>query len=113
MSTQRRLYFLDYLRVALTMLVIAHHVAQTYGPTGGDWPVKGEPVSEAAREIRRLGGTLYFTAKPGHVALLAALGMATAGVQETPSLWLSLLAGLGVVVWMIAQVARLPREAAS
>lgn len=68
---------------------------------------KGEPVSEAAREIRRLGGTLYFTAKPGHVALLAALGMATAGVQETPSLWLSLLAGLGVV----ALVYRLLRDA--
>ncbi|PKO19910.1 hypothetical protein CVU37_00095 [candidate division BRC1 bacterium HGW-BRC1-1] len=67
---------------------------------------KGEPVSEAAREIRRLGGTLYFTAKPGHVALLAGLGLLTGGVRETPSLWLSLLAGLGVV----ALVYRLVRD---
>ncbi len=69
---------------------------------------KGEPVSEAAREIRRLGGTLYFTAKPGHVALLAGLGLLTGGVRETPSLWLSLLAGLGVV----ALVYRLVRDGA-
>lgn len=34
-----RLYFADRLKVALTMLVIAHHSAQPYGPTGGAWPV--------------------------------------------------------------------------
>jgi glucan biosynthesis protein C len=46
MSTTRRLYFLDNLRVALTMLVIAHHAAQAYGPTGGSWPI-GEPTRSA------------------------------------------------------------------
>ncbi len=30
-----RFYFLDNLRVALIILVIAHHVGQAYGPTGG------------------------------------------------------------------------------
>jgi glucan biosynthesis protein C len=39
-----RLYFLDNLRIALTVLVIAHHVGQAYGPTGGEWPIQ-----EAAR----------------------------------------------------------------
>jgi glucans biosynthesis protein C len=39
-----RLYFLDNLRIALTVLVIAHHVGQAYGPTGGSWPIQ-----EAAR----------------------------------------------------------------
>jgi glucan biosynthesis protein C len=34
-----RLYFVDVLRVALTVLVIAHHAGQAYGPTGGDWPI--------------------------------------------------------------------------
>ena len=34
-----RLYFLDNLRVVLTVLVIAHHVGQAYGPTGGWWPI--------------------------------------------------------------------------
>jgi peptidoglycan/LPS O-acetylase OafA/YrhL len=40
----RRLYFLDNLRIALTILVIAHHAGQAYGPTGGAWPIQ-----EAAR----------------------------------------------------------------
>jgi hypothetical protein len=31
--------YLDALKVALTALVIAHHVGQAYGPTGGLWPV--------------------------------------------------------------------------
>jgi glucan biosynthesis protein C len=45
-STSKRLYYLDNLRVFLTVLVIAHHVGQAYGPTGGDWPIK-EAVSAA------------------------------------------------------------------
>ena len=40
MSSSTRLYHLDNLRVALTVLVIAHHVGQAYGPTGGWWPVQ-------------------------------------------------------------------------
>ncbi|HEX9114480.1 MAG TPA: acyltransferase family protein [Anaerolineae bacterium] len=35
----KRLYYLDNLRVGLVMLVIAHHVGQAYGPTGGYWPI--------------------------------------------------------------------------
>lgn len=34
-----RLFGLDKLRVVLTFLVIAHHAAQAYGPTGGGWPI--------------------------------------------------------------------------
>ena len=34
-----RLVFLDNLRVFLTILVVAHHAAQPYGPTGGTWPI--------------------------------------------------------------------------
>ena len=33
-----RLVFIDNLRLFLTVLVVAHHAAQPYGPTGGDWP---------------------------------------------------------------------------
>ena len=40
MGEMRRLYFLDNLRIALTILVIAHHVGQAYGPTGGSWPIQ-------------------------------------------------------------------------
>ncbi len=38
-SAKTRLYYIDALRVMLTILVIAHHVGQAYGPTGGAWPV--------------------------------------------------------------------------
>jgi hypothetical protein len=34
------------LRVFLTILVIAHHVGQAYGPTSGAWPVQ-EPARVA------------------------------------------------------------------
>ena len=44
MKTSNHLYFLDNLRIALIVLVIAHHVGQAYGPTGGAWP-----IMEAAR----------------------------------------------------------------
>jgi surface polysaccharide O-acyltransferase-like enzyme len=34
-----RLYFVDNLRIFVIGLVIAHHAAQSYGPTGGSWPI--------------------------------------------------------------------------
>lgn len=40
MADARRLYYLDNLKIALTFLVIAHHVGQAYGPTGGAWPIQ-------------------------------------------------------------------------
>ena len=36
----QRIFYLDSLRIMLTILVIAHHVGQAYGPTGGYWPVQ-------------------------------------------------------------------------
>ncbi len=41
-----RLDYADNLRVALIALVIAHHVGQAYGPTGGYWPIQ-EPERAA------------------------------------------------------------------
>ena len=34
-----RLYFIDNIRVTLIILVVAHHAGQSYGPTGGQWPL--------------------------------------------------------------------------
>lgn len=36
-AQRTRSWYLDHLKVALTMLVIFHHVGQAYGPTGGFW----------------------------------------------------------------------------
>lgn len=44
MDVRERLHYLDNLKVALTVLLVAHHVGQAYGPTGGTWPIQ-----EAAR----------------------------------------------------------------
>ena len=38
-TPQNRLIFIDNLRVFLTVLVVAHHAGQPYGPTGGEWPI--------------------------------------------------------------------------
>jgi surface polysaccharide O-acyltransferase-like enzyme len=36
---EKRLVYIDLLRVAAIAFVIIHHAAQAYGPTGGAWPV--------------------------------------------------------------------------
>ncbi|GAA2093597.1 hypothetical protein GCM10009841_03470 [Microlunatus panaciterrae] len=41
-----RLVFLDVLRVAIIAMVIAHHAAQAYGPTGGTWPLTDRSTSD-------------------------------------------------------------------
>ena len=38
-ATTKRLVYIDNLRTFLTLLVVAHHAAQPYGPTGGEWPI--------------------------------------------------------------------------
>jgi len=44
-SLYQRLIFIDALRVAAVALVIVHHAAQAYGPTGGFWPVHDKAQS--------------------------------------------------------------------
>jgi surface polysaccharide O-acyltransferase-like enzyme len=40
MTAAKRLYYLDNLRVALTVVLVAHHAGLAYGPTGGWWPIR-------------------------------------------------------------------------
>jgi glucans biosynthesis protein C len=46
LAPANRLFYLDTLRVVLTILVVVHHIGQAYGPTGGYWPVQ-EPTRAA------------------------------------------------------------------
>ena len=48
-----RLVFVDVLRVAVIVLVVAFHAAQPYGPTGGEWPVTDPANSELLRPSSR------------------------------------------------------------
>lgn len=41
-----RMGYLDNLRIFVTILVVAHHAGQAYGPTGGDWPIFEEVRAE-------------------------------------------------------------------
>ncbi len=45
-ETVRTLHFVQWLRVFLIALVVAHHAGQPYGPTGGSWPVSDPANSD-------------------------------------------------------------------
>ncbi len=57
MTDERRLYYLDNLKVALIFLVIIHHVGQAYGSTGGVWP-----YSYPGDRVKSLGLLFHFNA---------------------------------------------------
>lgn len=59
-----RLVFVDHLRVFLTVLVLAHHLAITYGASGS-WPYVERPTTQAAEILLTIFTTLdhfYFMA---------------------------------------------------
>ncbi len=42
----QRIAYIDLIKVCLTCLVVAHHAAQAYGPTGGVWVVSDAPKAD-------------------------------------------------------------------
>ncbi len=55
-SKSPRLFFINNLRIGLIALVVAHHVGQAYGPTGGWWYItnpEGAPVLGAFFTVNR------------------------------------------------------------
>lgn len=38
-SSKQKLVYIQWLRIFLIVMVVAHHAGQPYGPTGGSWPV--------------------------------------------------------------------------
>lgn len=57
MTDQKRIYFLDNLKVFLIILVILHHVGQAYGSTGGGWF-----YSYPGERVRAMGMFFWFNA---------------------------------------------------
>lgn len=55
-----RLDWLDSLRIALVVLVVAHHAAQAYGPADW-WYVEGGPRSRALATLSALDGTFFMS----------------------------------------------------
>lgn len=53
-----RLVYLDVLRVLIISMVIVHHAAQAYGPTGGFWPVKDTATSDWFRPFYTVNATV-------------------------------------------------------
>lgn len=46
---KNRLFFLDHLKVALTMLVVAHHAGQPYGGSNGFWYFHSEQTTQLGK----------------------------------------------------------------
>jgi glucan biosynthesis protein C len=55
----QRLYFVQWLRVFLVSLVVAHHAGQPYGPTGGEWPIR-DPTSSPVLGVFFALNAAYF-----------------------------------------------------
>jgi peptidoglycan/LPS O-acetylase OafA/YrhL len=100
------LYYLDNLRIVLTVLVIAHHVGQAYGPTGGYWPVQ-----EASRAA--LLGPFFTVNRSFFMSLFFMIsGFFTAGALErsgTRAFVLGRLRRLGIPVLVFAVLMLLAR----
>ena len=54
-----QLVFVQWLRVILISFVVAHHAAQPYGPTGGEWPID-DPVSSNLLGVFFLFNSAFF-----------------------------------------------------
>ncbi len=104
--TSKRLYYLDNLRVALTVLLIAHHVGQAYGPTGGAWPI-GEavraPILGAFFAVNRSFFMSLFFLISGYFTAMAVDAKGPSAFMRSRLLRL----GLPVLVWGLVVVAPL------
>ncbi|MGP4090007.1 acyltransferase family protein [Streptomyces sp. KR55] len=59
-APSRRLAWLDNLRLALTVLVVVHHAAQSYGPADR-WYVEGQPRTGALATLSAVDGAFFMS----------------------------------------------------
>lgn len=55
----KRMHYLDHLKVALTMLVIAHHASQPYAPMGGEWPISNPTTSAVLMPFQTVNAAFF------------------------------------------------------
>lgn len=93
MSVDKRLYYLDNLRVAATVLVIAHHVGGAYGPTGGWWPIQEAaraPVLGPFFAVNRSFGMSLFFMIAGYFTIMSCDARGPHAFLRNRVLWLGL-----------------------
>ena len=59
LSATKRLHYLDHLRVALTLLVIAHHASQAYAPLSGAWPISNPTKSSILDPFQAVNAAFF------------------------------------------------------
>ena len=101
-----RLVFVDVLRVAVIVLVVAFHAAQPYGPTGGEWPVTDPANSELLRPFFPWGAAF------GMGLFFLLVGYFTPRSYDTQGRWPEFLKGrwmrIGVPMVLFMLVVHLP-----
>lgn len=107
MSAKQRLHFFDNLRVVAMCLVIAHHAAQPYGPTGGVWPImearRAELLGPFFMVNRSFGMSLFFLIA-GYFAVLSCDRSGPKAFLKSRLLRLGLPLLAVIVVMMLLQV---------
>jgi fucose 4-O-acetylase-like acetyltransferase len=105
-----RLVSLDVLRVAIIVMVIVHHAAQPYGPTGGEWPVTDAAQSDWFRPFYTVNAAVGL----GLLFLLAGYFVPRPYDRKGPQRFLrERLSRIGVPLVVFALAANLPIALAS
>jgi len=99
----KRLYYLDNLRVAATVLVSAHHTGQAYGPTGGWWPIQEAaraPVLGPFFTVNRSFGMSLFFMIAGYFTVMSCDARGPRAFLKNRVLWL----GLPLLVFALCMI---------
>jgi peptidoglycan/LPS O-acetylase OafA/YrhL len=100
-----RLPYLDAVRVAIIVMVIVHHAAQAYGPTGGSWPVSDPASSDWFRPFYAVNASIGL----GLLFLLAGYFLPKSYDRKGPALFLEeRWKRIGIPLLFFALVVHLP-----
>jgi surface polysaccharide O-acyltransferase-like enzyme len=84
LEKRERFAYLDALKVALIVLVIAHHAGQSFGPTGGAWPVYNDERAPILDKFFTVNAAFFM----GLFFLISAYFLPASFEQKGPSRYL-------------------------